>query len=308
MRKGGFIMKRLHGVVCATITPLDGNGELDEASLRRLCDHLDACGVNGLYPNGTNGEGLLLSPEERQRAAEVVVDRNRQRGGRMSVYVQSTAATTEETCAHVRHAAAVGADGVGVMTPFFFPMDGESLLRFYDDVLAAAPEGFPAYLYNIPGCSGNDISPGLLRKVMDRHANVRGIKFSVPDLMRVEDYLLACKAGTEVLIGCDSLFLQCLLTGGTGMVSGPAMVFGRRFVRLYESWREGDVELARELQRRVVETDRRLLGIPAIPAVKALLAMQGVIATDRCRRPFRSLDRIERNVLKEILEDYGRED
>ena len=298
-------MKKLHGVVCATVTPLDNNGDVDEASLRNLCDHLDACGIDGLYPNGTNGEGLLLKSDERQNIAAIVVDQNRRRGGRMSVYVQSTAATTEETCAHAKHAASAGADGVGVMTPFFFPQDDEAIAQFYEDVLSSVPKVFPAYLYNIPSYSGNDISPVLLKKIMDRHANVLGIKFSVPNLMKVQDYLLHCKEGTDVLIGCDSLFLQCLVTGGKGTISGPAMAFGKRFAKLYKSYREGDLEQARELQRRVVETDRKLLGIPAIPALKALLTMQGIIENDRCRKPFRSLDSAEKKTLKEILEDYN---
>jgi len=69
---------------------------------------------------------------------------------------------------------------------------------------------------------------------MDRHENVLGIKYSAPDLVRIQDYLRAPRrAAPDALIGCDSLILCALQTGASGTVSGPAAVFGKRFSGLY---------------------------------------------------------------------------
>lgn len=297
-------MKTLHGVVCATITPMDREGRLDSASLEKLCDYLAENGVHCVYPNGTNGEGILLSAEERRKTAETIVARN---AGRMSVYIQCTATTTDETAAHMAHAEKIGADGAGVMTPIFFRQDDAALEAWYDGLLAAVGSAFPVYVYNIPSHSNNDVSPALLCRLADRHANIRGMKFSAPDLMRLEDYLLCAGRPLDVLIGCDSLFLQCLVTGGAGTVSGPAMVFARRFVTLYNQVRAGDIEGARQTQMRIVETDRALARIPGIPAIKAMLVMQGVIANDTCRKPFRPVNEDEKRILAREIEKYNRE-
>ena len=91
-------MKKLKGIVCATITPMTKNKDIDEVSLKKLCNYLAENGIHGIYPNGTNGEGLLLTKDERQRVSEIMVDENR---GRMSVYIQSGAVTTFETVSSI---------------------------------------------------------------------------------------------------------------------------------------------------------------------------------------------------------------
>ena len=55
--------KRLCGVVIPTITPMNEDGSIDDASLANFTRYLLGAGVNALYPNGTNGESLLLTKE-----------------------------------------------------------------------------------------------------------------------------------------------------------------------------------------------------------------------------------------------------
>lgn len=297
--------KRMRGVVIPMITPMNEDGSVDYESLSRFTEYLLGSGVDALYPNGTNGESLLLSEEERQRCAETVI---KTAAHKIPVFIQSGAMTTAETVSHVRHAVKNGADGAGVMSPAFFPMDEAALYGYYRKVLEAAGTDFPVYIYNIPGCTTNDVKPGLLKKLMGEYANVAGIKYSVPDLMRIEDYLNAPERTPDVLIGCDSLFLQCLVTGGKGTVTGPGAIFHERFTRLYRQFREGDVEGAMKTQRQIVKTDREMAGIPGIPGLKALLRMRGIIRCDACREPLRKLTAEEYRVLQQVLDEYMTEE
>jgi 4-hydroxy-tetrahydrodipicolinate synthase len=163
-------------------------------------------------------------------------------------------------------------------------------------------------VYNIPGCTTNDVKPALLRRLMADFPNIVGIKYSNSDLMRVEDYLNTDSRKPELLIGCDSLFLQCLATGGVGTVSGPGSIFYERFERLYRQFNEGDFAGAMETQRKIVETDRKLAGIPGIPALKTLLKLRGVIRCDACRAPHRPLTAAEKKTLEEIYNEYCKEE
>lgn len=297
--------KRLFGVVIPTITPMNEDGSIDERSLADFTDYLVKAGVNCLYPNGTNGESLLLAKEEREKIAEIMVEAN---AHRLPVFIQCGSMTTAETASHVRHAEKIGADGVGVMSPAFFPMDEESLFQYFSDVISNAPQTFPVYIYNIPGCTTNDVKPALLGRLMDKFPNVAGIKYSCPDLMRVEDYLLCADRTPDLLIGCDSLFLQCLMTGGVGTVTGPGAIFHERFNRLYRQFEEGDFKGAAITQQQIVKTDRALAGIPGIPALKSLLKMRGIIKNDTCRGPLRKLTKDEYSVLERELDTYCREE
>ena len=293
-------MKRLFGAVCATITPFTKDMRIDEDSLRKLCDFLADSGINGIYPNGTNGEGILLSREERKRIAEILVDQNK---NRMSVFIQATAATEEETVQNIVDAVEAQADGVGVMTPIFFRQDAEAMYQYYKRLHDAAPD-FPMYMYNIPSHSNNDIAPAVFGRITKDFGNFLGIKYSNSDLMRIQDYLMAADRKVDVLIGCDSLILPCLMTGGVGGVSGPCAVFGKRFSKMLAYYHAGDYEAARELQMKIVQTDRNIAGVPGIPAIKAMLKMEGVIENDICKEPFRPLTKEERNILEHEVDRY----
>ena len=229
-------------------------------------------------------------------------------GHRLPLFIQCGSMTTAETASHARHAVRIGADGIGVMSPAFFGMDEEALFQYYAAVIEQLPADFPVYVYNIPSCTTNDVSPALLRRLMAAFGNVVGIKYSSPNLMRVEDYLNTDGRVPELLIGCDSLFLQCLITGGVGTVTGPGSVFYERFNRLYRQFREGDFQGAMQTQRKIVETDRALAGIPGIPALKTLLKLRGVIRTDVCRAPHRPLTDEEKQKLADIYAAYCAEE
>ncbi len=291
----------LYGMVCAAITPYDETGKPSEKDVRALCSYLIENGVHSLYPNGTNGESLLLSKDERKQTAEWYADENK---GRAVLSIQCGAMTTEETYSLIRHAKALGCDSAGVMTPPFWPMDEKALEQYYGDIL---PElgSFPVYIYNIPGRTGNDVSPALLGRLADRSANIYGIKCSMPDLIRINEYLRCAGRELDVLIGNDTLALSCLCLGGKGFVTGPGAVFPRLYAGLYNAFAEGDIEKAQRLQQAIIGVLYPIRDIPEIPAIKYMLTKMGVIHNEMCRRPLRALTDSEKRRLDQALRAAG---
>ena len=291
-------MKRLYGVVCATIPPMKDNGEIDLESAKKLYRYLAEKGIHCLYPNGTNGESLSLTEDERRALAEACVEAS---GEQQAVYIQCGASTPEESYRHVLHAKAIGADGVGLMTPVFFPTDDAALEMYYTDILDQTGD-FPMYVYNIPSRTGNDVSAALLGSLMNRYPALYGIKYSAPDLLRIQAYVTApADRKADVLIGCDRQALSCMMCGGAGWVSGPGAVFADAFVRLYDEIAAGEMERARETQALIVEFSDGLAGMPEIPAIKYMLKKLGVIACDRVRRPLRQLTDAEKARLDRLM-------
>ena len=291
-------MKALKGIVCASITPMGAKGCVDHESMASLARYLKQNGINCIYPNGTNGESLSLSEEERKSIAEIVT---REAGDKCTIYIQCGSADLEQTLRLIRHAHQVGADGVGVMTPAFFKCDQLALENYYDQICQEIQED-PIYLYNIPCCTGNDILPELFSKLKEKYANIQGIKFSASDMLRLRQYLQVTK---HVLIGCDALVLDCLMAGGMGTVSGPCAAFPEAFVRLYRAFEAGDFEQARKNQQWIYQTTIALSGIPEIPAIKQVLKWRGIIKSETCRAPFRGLTREELARLEKACDDYA---
>lgn len=290
-------MKHLYGMTCAAITPMNEDRTLDFESARRLYRHLAEHGTHCLYPNGTNGESLSLTAEERKQAAEVCLEANQ---GRCVVCIQCGAATVPESYELLRHAREIGADSAGLMTPVFFPTDELSLKGYYAQALSRFPD-FPIYAYNIPSRTGNDLSPGLLGQLCAQFENLYGVKYSAPNLLRIQQYLAACERTPDVLIGCDDLALPCLTLGGRGFVSGPGAVFTDCDVGLYQAFRAGDLPKAMQYQARSRDYLAQMSGMPEIPAIKYLLKQLGIIACDACREPLRPLTGEEKRRLDALL-------
>ena len=57
--------KELAGVISAPLIPLSEKGKLDLATLQKQISYLIESGINGLFVNGTTGEGAYLTLEEK---------------------------------------------------------------------------------------------------------------------------------------------------------------------------------------------------------------------------------------------------
>lgn len=113
-------MKKMYGVNTPLSCPMTADGEVDYEGLRNLCNFLVEKGIHGLYPNGSTGEMIYLTLEERKKILEVTVETVR---GRTNVFAMVGANNTQDTIELAQHAEKVGADGIGVVTPFYFKLD-----------------------------------------------------------------------------------------------------------------------------------------------------------------------------------------
>lgn len=294
-------VKRLKGIVCANITPMHADGEVDIPSLCNLTDYMAENGIHAVYPCGTNGEGVLLNKQEHHAVTDAVIEANK---GRMINYIQCTTVGWENTMENIRYVNRTDADGVGVMTPIFYRIDDDAMISFYQQACQAAKDK-PVYMYNIASHTNNDISVKVFAEIINNNENAAGMKYSGKDIQRVQDYMRAVKnRKPDILIGADSYILSALAAGCVGEVSGPACVFPKWYVGVYESFVSGNMEQALAYQNKIVEVTRRLKAVPSIPGIKAMLKLRGIIQSDACRRPFRPLKAEEYKVLEDVLLIY----
>lgn len=275
----------LRGVLAAAVTPLRTDGEeLDDEAFSPYVEYLAAGGLDGLLALGTTGEGILLSVDERRRAARLFIGAA---AARLQVAVHCGAQTTADTVALAADAAEQGADAVAVIGPPYYALDEEALVRHF----AAAAEAcrpLPFYLYEFRARTGYSIPPSAIERLRELAPNLAGLKVSNAPFDRVEPYLID---GLDVFIGAESLVLAGLERSATGAVSGLAAAFPELVVRLV---RDGVDEAA---QARAV-LDR----FPFQAALKLVLSRRGVPVREDVRAPLRSLTDAERTELEAWLE------
>ncbi len=292
-------MKKLFGVTVAMVTPMDGQGDVDIKAVRDLTKSLIAKGVNCLYPCGTTGEMNKLSVDERKRIAEAVVN---QANDACTVFIHTGAGTEQDTLALARHAVKIGADGVGIVTPWFLKCSDRELIGYYMRIADQLPKDFPIYLYNIPQNASNDISSNIAKEIYDKNKNVVGIKYSYTDFTRTLEYL-RIDSGFSVLHGCDKLFNCFLMLGCEGTVSGVAGVFPEPFVQVYQSYLKSDMEAMQSWQKVCIEICDLLKCGENIAYFKAGLEYRGLFK-EHMRRPQLELEAAEKKKLFMQLDDY----
>ena len=292
-------MKKMFGVNPPVVAPMTENQQIDLAGLEALCNYLIGHGVHGLYPNGSTGEMAYLTTDERKAVLEACV---KAAAGRVGVFSMVGAPTTRETVELAQHAEAAGADGVGVVTPYYFKLDEEELLNHFLTVANSVSKNFPIYLYGIPQLAVNDITAALAAKVAERAANVVGIKYSYPDMPRLSKFMDVRGGDFSVLAGPDDLFFLTMCAGGDGTISGNANCIPEHFVKIYDAFKAGDYKLAERVQRKTNKLIDIISGPNNIARYKTLLKHRGVIACDQVRGPLRRLHEAEAKALIESCE------
>lgn len=267
------MMKRLYGVTTAMVTPFDQDGQVNLSQVAQLAEFLISKGVHCLFPLGTTGEMIRLSVDERRAIAETIV---KTAAGRVTVYIHAGTTTLADTIALAQHAHAIGADGIGVVTPIFLGANDREIEEYYVQVASSVPGDFPVYLYNIPQCAANDLKTEVVQRVADRCPNVVGVKYSYPDMLRTNDYLAVNDGAFSVMQGADRLLLPALAMGCDGVISGVSCVYPEPFVAVYDAYMAKDLDRARELQRIAIRYCEALKSGSNMSYFKEALKLRGI--------------------------------
>jgi dihydrodipicolinate synthase/N-acetylneuraminate lyase len=281
----------IHGALAAAVTPLrEGGTRLDEDAFEPIADFLAGHGLDGILALGTTGEGILLSGDERRRAAELYLAACR---GRLRVAVHCGAQTTAETAALAAHAAEAGADAVAVIPPPYFPLD-ENALFVHLAAAASACAPTPFFLYEFEARSGYAIPLPVIQRLRAEAPNLAGLKVSDTPFERVRPYLVE---GLDVFVGSEPLLPRGLAGGAAGTVSGLAAAFPEFVARLYH---EPDADGALDAVASLRDALQRF---QFNAAVKAALAWRGVPVGADVRAPLLPLSPEERAALESRLEE-----
>ena len=288
----------LRGVVPPMLTIFDEDGDVDAAETAAHAAFVADAGVHAVFPLGTNGEFPLLSADEREHVVAAVAD-----AVDVPVIAGVGAPGTRRTVANAERAVAAGADGVVVVTPFYYPLDDEAARTHYRRVVEAVE--VPVYGYQIPGRTGNRLSHDALDDLaaLEGFAGMKDSSKDVPWLGRAVDE----HPELSFLVGSDSLLVPGLDLGCAGIVSALSNAFPELVVELYEAYDAGDRERAEELQTTAYRARHAIKQGPYLAGVKAALSLRDDVAVSpgAVREPLRDFDPSERSELASTLLQLG---
>jgi 4-hydroxy-tetrahydrodipicolinate synthase len=261
--------KMWRGAMTAIVTPFAGDGSVDLAALERLVRWQVAQGIHGLVPCGTTGEGATLSDGEHQRVIETVV---RTVEGRVPVLAGCGTNDTRRTLEAARRAAAAGADGLLVVTPYYNKPNRSGMLGHFEAVARATP--LPVVVYNVPGRTGQNLGAALILELA-AIPGVVGVKEASGDLEQIATILSKRRADFAVLSGDDALALPTIALGAEGLISVASNEAPRDVAQLVEAALAGDLTRARAIHYRLLPLMRANFAETNPVPVKTALALLG---------------------------------
>jgi 4-hydroxy-tetrahydrodipicolinate synthase len=259
------------GTGTALVTPFRRDGSLDEPTLRALVKRQIDAGVDFLVPCGTTGESPTLTHEEHLRVVEIAVELAK---GRVLVLAGAGGYNTAEVIALARELAAIGADGILSVTPYYNKPTQEGLFQHYRTIAEAIT--LPIVVYSVQGRTGVNVEPATVRRLATID-NIVGIKEASGNISQMAAILNAVPDDFNVLSGDDAITLPLIALGGRGVISVVSNEIPSEMARLTRLALDGDFAGAREIHRRVHPLmEVNFVESNPIP-VKAAMAQMGLL-------------------------------
>ena len=291
--------ERLAGIFTPNIVPLDDRGDIDERELRKYVDWLIERGVHGLYPNGSTGEFVRFTAEERRRIIEIVTD---QTAGRVPILAGAAEANTRETIRACESYHELGVRAVAIVSPFYYRLSASGVYAYFKEIADHSP--IDVTLYNIP-MFASPIDVATVQRLADECPRVAAIKDSsgdLPHMMRMIAAVRPSHPDFAFLTGWDAALMPMLLIGCDGGTNAASGVVPEITRKLYDFTVNGQLEQARDLQYRLLILFDAMINDSEFPeGFRAALRLRG-IETGRGRQPQSSDQQADLSILSDQLQ------
>jgi 4-hydroxy-tetrahydrodipicolinate synthase len=232
------------GCGTAMVTPFRRDGSLDEPTLRNLIRRQIEAGVDFLVPCGTTGESPTLTHDEHLKIVEVAVDLAK---GNIPILAGAGGYNTQEVIALARELAAIGADGILSVTPYYNRPTQEGLYQHYRAIAEAV--SLPIILYSVQGRTGVNIEPATVSRLAEIE-NIVGIKEASGSVAQMAAILNIVPDDFLVLSGDDVITIPLIALGGHGVISVVSNEIPAEMTNLTQFALRGNFAGAREIHRR----------------------------------------------------------
>ncbi|WP_326984653.1 dihydrodipicolinate synthase family protein [Chryseobacterium sp. MYb264] len=284
----------LKGVISYPITPFDEAEKVDIPLFKKLTERLISSGSHAIAPLGSTGVLPYLTDEEKEAITEATIQ---QVNGRIPTLVGVSNLTTEKTVYHAKFAEKAGATAVMIIPMSYWKLTDDEIIKHYDTV--ASQISIPIMAYNNPATGGVDMSPSLLKKLL-QIPNVTMIKESTGDIQRM--HYLKKELGEDVAFynGSNPLALAAFSAGATGWCTAAPNLIPELNIALYDAVQSNDLEKAQKIFYKQFELLKYIVekGLPR--AVKAGLNILGENG-GKLRSPLQPLTEKEISDLELIL-------
>lgn len=244
-------LDKYRGIIPAFYACYDEEGNVSGERVQALTQHFIDKGVKGVYVNGSSGECIYQSVEERKLIIENVMAAAK---GKLTVINHVACNNTKDSVELAKHSESVGVDAIASIPPIYFRLPEYSISAYWNAISNAAPNT-DFVIYNIPQLAGTALTMSLFAEMMKnpRVIAVKNSSMPTQDIQMFKSTGLAAKDDFVVFNGPDEQFVAGRAIGADGGIGGTYGVMPELFLKLNELVEAGEKGKACELQYAINE-------------------------------------------------------
>ncbi|MGF7163634.1 4-hydroxy-tetrahydrodipicolinate synthase [Rhodoligotrophos appendicifer] len=220
-------MKKITGVIAATVTPFDLSGDINFYVYDALLDHIASQGVKAIVPASLTGEFFSLTFEERTDLMRFAA---RHRQAETVLIASTISMKPAETLSLCKLAEELDYAALIVAPPAFCAPSRDEIVAYYRWIDQNV--GLPIIIYNFPSRLNADVDLQVLQALAGCR-NLIAYKDTSGDIDRMHQVILCPDPQLELVCGLDALALESYAWGAKAILGGAACFLGRQHNRLF---------------------------------------------------------------------------
>ncbi len=292
-------LDKYKGVIPAFYACYDKEGNISPEGVQALTKYFVEKGVKGVYVNGSSGECIYQSVEDRKIVLENVM---KAAEGKLTVIAHVACNNTKDSMELARHAESLGVDAIAAIPPIYFRLPEYAIAQYWNDISSAAPNT-DFVIYNIPQLAGVALTQGLFAE-MRKNPKVIGVKNSSMPVQDIQMFKQAAGEDYIIFNGPDEQFMSGRVIGAEGGIGGTYGVMPELFLKLDELVKACDMDTARELQYVIDEIIYKMCSAHGnmYGVIKAILKINEGLELGGVREPLPSLIDNDKAIVEKAAE------
>ena len=266
------------GFYTAMGTPLNENGDIIEASLRREIEMQIEAGASGLLLLGSMGIEAEVKNSAWAEAARIAADAVK---GRVSLFVGAMDNSIARVKDRLDMIKGLNIDGIVLTTPFYSVASDAELFRFFSTI--ADYSEYPVYLYDLAVVTKVKINFPLVDKLI-KAGKVAGIKTG--DIVLARQLSYAYPEFDVLYSNIDVFDVALSFKGINKVLDGMFSCTPKNAKKFIDAYNAGDIATAGKYLNNILQFRDNLLGYPGsallyiFTIAMNLLGMEGIFCPD----------------------------
>ena len=281
------------GVYPAIITPLDKKNKFKEDIFRKIVEFNINSGAHGFWVSGGTGESVYVDHNEIKQVIKSSVDQSQNRA-KIIAHVGSL--TTYNSQLLAESAANSGAHAICAVPPFFYKPDIKTIIKNYKAISDAAGN-LPFFVYNLPQSTGTEITPLMMKEIIDAIPNISGLKHSGPAFTDLKGFI---NLNISCFIGNANLMLPALTLGASGCIDGPLNAAPELWSNIWETFKKNKLEESMIAQEKAIKFSNIIRDFDMHASIKEIISQRLNID---CGNPIPPLPQLNENEKAKLISD-----